>query len=318
MYTKKLDNSGNMSDMGSKCCNLAILTELGFKVPKAFGVTFTAFVQFINPLIPEIKTIINENEYKAASAQIRELIINAKVPNDVEREIENAVMDFLPEIKFAVRSSGVVMKDGEAIIEDSAKKSLAGQYESFLNVSQGEILNAVKLCWASLFNERSLHLFEAKKNHTFLESKMSVVIQHMIVADVSAVMMTQDPLEKKALLAMETTYGPCEAIVSGKVTGDLITVDRNKMVVYKKEVGSKRNKVVYDLFNDTNRGNYSLQPTTNEMQKSFSVDNRTALRIACVGLDIEKKMGCPQDVELVISGQEIFIVQTRTITTIIK
>lgn len=113
-------------------------------------------------------------------------------------------------------------------------------------------------------------------------------------------MMTQDPLEKIPLLAMETTYGACEAIVSGKVTGDLITVDRKAMVIFKKELGSKRNKVVYDSFNGVNRGSYNLEPNTDEMQKCFAVDNHTALRIAKVGLEIENKFGHPQDIELVV------------------
>ena len=315
MFTKKLNNSKDLSDIGNKCSNLALLTEYGFNVPKAFGVTFNAFTQFIKPIVSEIETIIQTNDYKTASVKIRELIISSTIPVDVKQEIEKVVTDFIPDTRFAVRSSGTVMKDGEAIVEDSAKKSLAGQYESFLNVPSGEVVSAVKLCWASLFNERSLHVFEARSNNSFLESKMSVVIQQMILADVSAVMMTQDPLEKIPLLAMETTYGACEAIVSGKVTGDLITVDRKSMVIYKKELGSKRNKVVYDSFNGVNRGSYNLEPNTDEMQKSFAVDNRTTLRIAKVGLEIENKFGHPQDIELVVADKKIFIVQTRNITT---
>ncbi|MDP2089489.1 MAG: PEP/pyruvate-binding domain-containing protein [Flavobacteriaceae bacterium] len=315
MYTKKLNNCKDLTDMGNKCRNLALLTEYGFNVPKAYGITFAAFGQFIKPLVSKVESIIQTNDYKTASEKIRELISNSPVPADVRTDIEKVVIDFSPDTKFAVRSSGMVLKNGEAIVEDSAKKSLAGQYESFLNVPPTEVVNAVKLCWASLFNERSLHVFEAKNNNSFLGSKMSVVIQQMVIADVSAVMMTQDPLEKVPLLAMETTFGACEAIVSGKVTGDLITIDRNSMVVYNREIGSKRNRVVYDIFSGNNRGSYNLSPTSDEMQKNFSVDNKTALRIAKVGLEIEKKFGHPQDIELVVADQEIFIVQTRNITT---
>jgi len=301
--------------MGNKCGNLAILTEFGFNVPLAYGVTFNSFKQFIKPFVSQIQAIIQLNDYKTASEKIREFIINSPVPKEVITSIEKSVLDFSPNTKFAVRSSGTVLKNGEAIVEDSAKKSLAGQFESFLNVPPSEVLNAVKLCGASLFNERSLHVFEAKTNGSFLESKMSVVVQQMVLADVSAVMMTQDPLEVDPLLAFEATYGACEAIVSGKVTGDLITIDRNSMIVINRELGSKRNTVIYDVFNGNNRGTYNLEPTSDEMRKNFSVDNKTALRIAKVGLEIEKKFGHPQDIELVIADQEIFIVQTRNITT---
>lgn len=315
MYTKRLNNSKDLSDMGNKCGNLALLTEYGFNVPKAYGITFYSFRQFIKPLVSEIDTIIQTSDYKIASEKIRELIINSPVPTEVRTSIEKSVLNFSDDIKFAVRSSGTVFKNGEAIVEDSAKKSLAGQYESFLNVPSNKVVSAVKLCWASLFNERSLHVFEAKTNDSFLESKMSVVVQQMILADVSAVMMTKDPLEKIPSVSMETTYGACEAIVSGKVTGDLITIDRDSMAVCNRELGSKRNKVTYYVFNEKNCGNYTLEPITDKMRKIFSINNKTALRIAKVGLEIEKKFGHPQDIELVIANQKIFIVQTRNITT---
>lgn len=315
MYVKQLNNSKDLSGIGNKCSNLAILTEYGFNVPKAFGVTFDAFEKFLTPLIDSIALIIQHDDYRQASDKIRQLIINAEIPGDILGSISKTVSEFSPNTMFAVRSSGVVMQNGNEIVEDSSNKSLAGQYESFLNVPSEEVSTAVKLCWASIFNERSLHVFGAKDNTTFLQSKMSVVIQEMILADVSAVMMTKDPLEKQDMLAMEATYGPCEAIVSGKVTGDLITIDRTSMVVYNREIGSKRAKVVYDSFNKKNKGIYQLVPNTVNMQNSFSVDNITALRIAQVGLQIEQRFGYPQDIELVLADGKIYIVQTRNITT---
>lgn len=315
MFIRRLNNSKDLSDIGNKCINLALLKEYGFNVPTAYGVTFGAFSTFIKPLTAKIDHIIQNNNYKNASEEIRELIINTSIPSEILNSIEKSVSVFASTTKFAVRSSGVVMQDGKVVVEDSANKSLAGQYESFLNVPASEVPIAIKFCWASLFNERSLHLFKAKNNNTFLCSKMSVVIQEMILANVSAVMMTIDPLEKADVLAMEVTYGPCEAIVSGKVTGDLITIDRSLMMVHKKELGSKQNKVIYDLFNTTNKGYYRLEPNNDELRKGFAIDNNTALRIARLGLEIEKKFGHPQDVELVVADGEIYVVQTRNITT---
>jgi len=315
MNVKRLNNHKNLSDMGNKCRNLAQLTELGFNVPQAYGLTFSAFAKFIEPLVSEIESIIQMNGCKTGSRMIRKLIVNSSIPKTVRQDIEGLTNYFSSETKLAVRSSGMVIENGEALMEDANNKSLAGQYESFLNVSNGSILNAVKLCWASLFNERSLHVFNAKNNDTFLESKMSVVVQEMILADASAVMMTQDPLEKEPMLAMETTYGPCEAIVSGKVTGDLITIDRKSMQVCSKIMGSKKSYIYYSPFNIMNNGNYQLIQNSDEMRSQFAVDDEIALRIARVGLEIEKKFGSPQDIELVVNNGKIFVVQTRNITT---
>jgi phosphoenolpyruvate synthase/pyruvate phosphate dikinase len=82
--------------MGNKCGNLALLTEYGFNVPKAYGITFNAFGQFIKPLVSEIDTIIKASDYKTASEKIRELIINSPVPTEVRTSIEKSVLDFCP------------------------------------------------------------------------------------------------------------------------------------------------------------------------------------------------------------------------------
>ena len=114
---------------------------------------------------------------------------------------------------------------------------------------------------------------------------------------------------------MEAAYGACEAIVSGKVTGDLICVNRDNKIIHSRELGSKRNKVVYDVFDGQNRGEYKLESIEESLQKQFAIDNRMVLKIADIGFAIEKKFNYPQDIELVIKGNEIFITQTRNITT---
>lgn len=315
MYIKKLNNSTDLSDMGNKCKNLALLTEYGFNVPEAYGVTFISFKIFISPLVNKIKEIISTHSYKEATLKIRELIMSSEIPTDVINQIVFATSQFTKDTVFAVRSSGVVMQEGVAIVEDSGTKSLAGQYESYLNVPASQVPTAIKLCWSSLFNERSLHVFQAKTNDTFLESTMSVVVQKMIKADYCAVMMTLDPLSNENLLAMEAAYGACEAIVSGKVTGDLICVNRDNKIIHSRELGSKRNKVVYDVFDGQNRGEYKLESIEESLQRQFAIDNRMVLKIADIGFAIEKKFNHPQDIELVIKGNEIFITQTRNITT---
>jgi pyruvate,water dikinase len=318
MFIKNLNNSNDLSDMGNKCKNLALLTEYGFNVPEAYGVTFISFKKFINPLINEIKKIIYTNSYKEAALKIRELIMSSEIPDEVLNQIEFVTNKFTSDTVFAVRSSGMAVEKGIIITEDSATKSLAGQYESYLNVPLIQVPTAIKLCWSSLFNERSLQIFQAKTNDTFLESSMSVVVQKMINADYSAVVMTLDPLSNENLLAMESTYGACEAIVSGKVTGDLISVNRENREIHGMELGSKKNKVVYDVFNEKNRGEYKLENIEGNLQKQFAIGDEMILKIHDVGLAIEKKFNHPQDIELVIKDNEIFITQTRNITATIN
>lgn len=60
---------------------------------------------------------------------------------------------------------------------------------------------------------------------------MSVLIQEMFSSDLCAVVMTKDPVELEEVFGIEITYGACEALVSGKVQGDLFLLNR-RMVVF--------------------------------------------------------------------------------------
>ena len=315
-FLNKLNSSLHIKNMGSKCKNLAFLTEYGFSVPTAYGLTFEAYKIFASDLYLKIKKIIKKHDYAKASVLIKDIIMSQNMPDVVYQEIYELSEMYAQEDIFAVRSSGVVSDNKKEIEEDSKNRSLAGQYESYLSVLLAQIDNAVKLCWASLFNERSLHVFSAKTNISFLDSRMSVVIQEMIVPDASAVVMTMDPVFSHNEVAMEVTYGACEALVSGKVTGDLITVDRDTKHIVVKELGEKEHRVVYQNFNILNKGRYFLHKNSFEERNKFAITEILIEKIVETALLIEDKFGFPQDIELVIKDNEIFIVQTRSITTI--
>lgn len=313
-YVTPLHHGAVTTGLGQKCLNLGLLTDLGFNIPAAFGVTFSAFELFIEPLLPEIKQLVHHLDYAKVALAIRKLILEHDTPADVHAALEDALASFPPGTYFAVRSSGMARVAGSFVTEDSSKQSLAGQYESYLRVPQRQVEHALKRCWAALYNERSLRLFKAKEDQTFFGSKMSVVIQLMIEAETSAVIMTRDPVERTDLLAMEVTFGPCEALVSGRVTGDFITVDRQDLHIVRRELGGKKHRVVYAEYSPENEGTYHLQPNPAEHSAGFAADDRLITRIANLALEIEARFGQPQDIELVVSNDELFVVQSRHIT----
>ena len=194
---------------------------------------------------------------------------------------------------------------------------MAGQYDSYLKVPKGKLEDAIKLCWASLFNPRSLKSF-GTDNNRYSDSKMSVVIQEMIPADKSVVMMTKDPIEKKDIFGIEATYGPCEAIVSGKVTGDLILFDRDNRKILEKELGSKEKRVQYYEFSGNERENYQLVEVPRNLQRRVCISDEEIKLLVDIGLKVEYMFGHPQDIEAVINGQGIYIIQSRNITAFNK
>jgi len=160
-------NKESVNIAGGKGANLAEIYNLKIPVPPGFVITAQAYDYFIEKsnLKPKIKELLDKIDYNRTeqldqiTKEIRELMLNAEIPEDMGKEIldsygdldvgrDSGVHDILkknPENIFvAVRSS--------ATAEDLEDASFAGQQDSFLNIKGGEsLLEHIKKCFASLF-----------------------------------------------------------------------------------------------------------------------------------------------------------------------
>ena len=161
----------------------------GFNVPRGFVITSEAFFEFLkeNNLKEKIEKLaseINENNFQEKSKEIRNLILKGKIPEEIVSEIKDA-LEKLDVEYVSIRSS--------TVSEDSLKASFAGLHDTFLNVKAEiePILENVKKCWASLFNERAV-IYRIKKKIPHFEG-MAVIIQEMILAEISGITFTKHP-----------------------------------------------------------------------------------------------------------------------------
>jgi pyruvate,water dikinase len=192
---------------------------------------------------------------------------------------------------------------------------MAGQFESYLQVPRDMVLDAVRLCWASLFNRRSLESFGANADYIH-ESAMSVVVQEMVPAIASAVMMTVDPLGVGDVGGIELMVGPCEAIVSGIASPDEVMFSRSGGDVLRTAIGRKELKIEYEVFRNL-VGNGRQVPVTQEERNVFSVSPEIVASLIRIGHRIECIFGTPQDVEIVITpSSQIMVTQARAITCV--
>jgi pyruvate,water dikinase len=120
---------------------------------------------------------------------------------------------------FAVRSS--------ATVEDAARSSFAGQFESKLNVRGADaLLAAIKSCWLSLFSERAL-VYLAQQRVPAEKVKMAVVVQEMVEAEHAGVVFTADPLTGAAdWFVVECVSGLGEGLVQGTVQPGRVVVEK--------------------------------------------------------------------------------------------
>ena len=79
--------------------------------------------------------------------------------------------------RLAICSSAVFRSSATA--EDSASAAWAGQLESYLNITEENLLENVKKCWASLFTPRAI-FYRFEKDLHKQKISVAVVVQKMV------------------------------------------------------------------------------------------------------------------------------------------
>src|SRR6266700_1672961 len=121
--------------------------------------------------------------------------------------------------RFAVRSSGTA--------EDLAGASFAGQYETVLDVGLDELPEAVRQVLDSAASARVAAYRQAHREADAAaapdpsESKMAVLVQVMVAADVAGVAFTANPVTgARGEVVITAVRGLGERLVAGEATGD--------------------------------------------------------------------------------------------------
>jgi pyruvate, water dikinase len=184
------------------------------------------------------------------------------------------------------RLRGPVAVRSSAAAEDSEEASFAGQQDTFLNVTDvAETCRLVVECWASFFSDRAL-FYRASKG-SLDDLAMAVVVQEMVEPRKAGVLFTVDPVARRRdRMLVEAVYGLGEQVVSGQVTPDHYIVDGHGDV--------KTERLLHG-----------------------GVLERDELRqLAALGRRLEEHFGCPQDVEWAIAQGEVYLLQSRPVTTL--
>lgn len=303
-------DKNDITIVGGKAANLGELLRLEIPVPDGFVVDARTFRDFINSA--NLKTKIyallqdldveNTEELNRVSEEIRKMIREAKMPEDIEREIRKAYKELGNdrEVYVAVRSS--------ATAEDLPDASFAGQQDTYLNVKgEEEVVKKVKECWGSLFTPRAIY-YRVQKGFKHENVSIAVVVQKMVNSEKSGVMFTSHPVTGERKCIIEAVFGLGEAIVSGLVTPDTYVYDRVERKLLEVKVAEKKFMIT--------RKNGNERVELGEKGKERVLSDEEIVKLVDLGEVIEEHYGKPQDVEWAIEGGEIYIVQSRPITTI--
>jgi rifampicin phosphotransferase len=290
-------------DIGGKGLNLCRLRRSGFRVPAGFCVNVSTFDEMLsaNPLLSAVidRWFSGQESYKAVQAAWR----IAAWPKTISQELDRAVSTLDPAEPLAVRSS--------AIVEDSAQFSFAGQFDTKLGITGSDALrSAINACWASLCSEmlRQHAIDHGLKRH---DLKMAVVVQTMIRPRVAGVLFTVDPMsQNRERLRIEANYGLGEALVSGDITPDSIVVDKVSGAVITQDIAHKTSHLLYE------GGAVVDRPVLQSLRDAPCLSAGDIEKLTDEARRIEAWAGKPQDIEWAFDGENLYIVQSRDITTL--
>lgn len=320
-------NSGKVA--GGKGANLAEIYNLGINVPPGFVITAQAYNYFIKKagLYDRIKNLLGKISYENTkdlddvTKEVRELIENARIPEDMEKEILEAYNILGTEKKEVIENQANYLlknmsKDifvavrSSATTEDLAAASFAGQQESFINVKgEKDLISSIKKCFASLFTSRAVY-YRNNKGFKYDETSIAAVIQKMVDSDKSGVVFSKDPSMKRDDVIVEAVWGLGEGIVSGEITPDHYVVSRDSKIIEKK-IEDKKIAVARN-----SAGGEQVVKLKEERSKQQVLKDYEITKLAEISLELEDHYKKPQDLEFAIENGEIYIVQTRPITTI--
>jgi pyruvate,water dikinase len=296
--------------IGGKAAHLGEMIAAGLPVPSGFVVTTDACKRFIQS-DPGIEDWLKRLEacdtrdsaaLRAAAQEVRQQLSAIVVPGEVADAIA-AAMAHEPDGAWAVRSS--------ATVEDLPEASFAGQHDSFLNVrGRDALLAAVKRCWLSLFSERAIS-YRMRKGVAPGRAQMAVIVQQLIASDAAGVMFTTDPAggQSDAIL-IEAAFGLGEAVVQGKVAPDRVEVSRSGLRVVRRDTGLKRVQIV------AAKDGVCERTLAAEKASARVLDDEMAARLARLGLEAERVLGGPLDIEWGVRGREVWLLQARAVTTL--
>ncbi|WP_138008030.1 phosphoenolpyruvate synthase [Halalkalirubrum salinum] len=303
----------DIDTVGGKAASLGELIGAELPVPNGFVVTAGTYREFIEAaeideeLFAAMEIDTEDSSALAAAEETAyELILETPFPESVREEILEAYRSLGEdgeEAFVAVRSS--------ATAEDLPDASFAGQQETFLNVREQQLLDRVKECWASLFSQRAIY-YRNRQGFPHDKVDIAVVVQRMVDAEKSGVMFTSHPSTGEPEIIIEAAWGLGEAVVSGTVSPDNYIVDRETATTEDVTVATKNIQMV----KDPETGETIEEDVPEDKRDARVLTDEEIESLVELGKIVEDHYESPQDVEWAIYEGDVYMLQSRPITTI--
>jgi pyruvate, water dikinase len=327
--------AGDSGRVGPKMARLGQLASTGWRVPDGYAITAGALEGWLPAAaLAELHRLFSapaagpaatasrpdyggQQRLAELSEQARRLIEDQSLPSWLADAIADAHTRLEERtgrgaaLRVAVRSS--------AVSEDGHAASFAGQYETYLGVSGAdEVLRHIAKCWASGYSAHALDYRRRFGGSSPLRAHdLAVGVLELVDARSAGVAFTLDPVTgDRGRLVVEANWGLGESVVSGQVTPDYWTVERDSGRILERRAGAK---LVWSVLAEDGGGSV-LAPLPAELAQALCLSDDEVRYICRQAAAIEAAEGAPQDVEWAIARDldfpgSVFFLQHRPETT---
>jgi rifampicin phosphotransferase len=211
--------------------------------------------------------------------EIAVLLGDVQLNSLIKQELQLALTQLCPNDELvAVRSS--------AIDEDGVEYSFAGQFDSFLNVSLEEVFHKITEVWRSGFSRRVL-TYRRQNALSLIPHPPAVLIQRMINPQVAGVAFGADAVTgRRGIAVVSSVSGLGSSLVSGESDADTYYIYRDESIIERKIISEQLLK------------------------------DEQILEIVGLVRKLGKHFARPQDIEWAIENEQLYLLQSRPITTL--
>ena len=251
---------------GSKIDNLITLRDAGVDVPEFEVVRFGEVI----------------DNQSAFAAFFQEQL--SKKPAEASQNIHDYLADHLSVDPVICLDADYYAVRSASNLEDGAKDSFAGQFQTYLRVRQKDLLRRIYECFMSLASENVIAYIQQKTIEPD-NIEMNVIVQRMVNSELSGVIFTSNP---QGLLN--------EAVITvGKGLGENVVSEKTVTTSY-----------YYHKTDQT----YYYEGSTDYLTP------RLVEKLMKVAMQLEELLGHGLDIEFSIVGEKVYILQARKITTL--
>jgi pyruvate, water dikinase len=292
-------------NVGPKAANLATLTQAGLPTPGGFALTAEAYrhqarhlgVDGLIEQYGKLQFQFNDDD-RATSRRLSIAIRLAFYEKSIASEILGPLLTAW-RAQRADNSRGVVRSS--ALLEDRKGANFAGQFESFLGLSdETEFLTAVRACWAALWTSQARRYME---NHELspADTAMGVLIQPLISARASGGGLSETA---EGQMLISATWGLGSAIAQGEVVPDRIVLSKTGFL-RTVEAGRKSHRDICE------HGEAAPQLVPDDLVSEPSLTAGEAVTLGRLLRKCEKLAGQPVEIEWALDEAGFKLLQSR-------